>query len=194
MRKYKHPLGGNTLHMAADGTGAFSLEDGIPLGDGDEVDVGVSRITEELNNLRVAVQGIVRSWIDYSGIELGHDRWGKRHGKVAKLSSADMDHISDNTFTAIKTLALKALEACQQFKPDDAVDVEGMDMLVQFCNVLMRVNMQKDCAPGIVLGVRWFYCDGLVRNLRLRKKHRADGLQQWRQALFEATKLIEAIG
>ena len=194
MRKYKHPLGGNTLHMAADGTGAFSLEDGVPLGEGDEVDVGVSRITEELNNLRVAVQGIIRSWVDYSGIELGHDRWGKRHGKVAKLNSADMDHISDNTFTAIKTLALKAMETCQQFKPDDAVDIEGIDVLTQFCNVLMRVNMQKDCAPGIVLGVRWFYCDGLVRNLRLRKKHRADGLQQWRQALFEATRLIEAIG
>lgn len=194
MRKYKHPLGGNTLHMAADGTGAFSLEDGVPLGEGDEVDVGVSRITEELNNLRVAVQGIIRSWVDYSGIELGHDRWGKRHGKVAKLNSADMDHISDNTFTAIKTLALKAMETCQQYKPDDAVDIEGIDMLTQFCNVLMRVNMQKDCAPGIVLGVRWFYCDGLVRNLRLRKKHRAEGLQQWRQALFEATKLIEAIG
>jgi hypothetical protein len=140
------------------------------------------------------VQGIIRSWVDYSGIELGHDRWGKRHGKVAKLNSADMDHISDNTFTAIKTLALKAMETCQQYKPDDAVDIEGIDMLTQFCNVLMRVNMQKDCAPGIVLGVRWFYCDGLVRNLRLRKKHRAEGLQQWRQALFEATRLIEAIG
>lgn len=194
MRKYKHPVDGNTLHMAADGTGAFSLEDGVPLGEGDEVDVGVSRITEELNNLRVAVQGIIRSWIDYSGIELGHDRWGKRHGKVAKLNSADMDYISDNTFTAIKTLALKAMETCQQYKPDDAVDIEGIDMLTQLCNVLMRVNMQKDCAPGIVLGVKWFYCDGLVRNLRLRKKHRADGLQQWRQALFEATRLIEAIG
>lgn len=149
MRKYKHPLGGNTLHMAADGTGAFSLEDGVPLGEGDEVDVGVSRITEELNNLRVAVQGIIRSWVDYSGIELGHDRWGKRHGKVAKLNSADMDHISDNTFTAIKTLALKAMETCQQYKPDDAVDIEGIDMLTQLCNVLMRVNMQKDCALGL---------------------------------------------
>ena len=47
---------------------------------------------------------------------------------------------------------------------------------------------------GIVLAIRWFYCDGLVRNLRLRKQHRAEGLQQWRQALFEANKLIEAAG
>lgn len=194
MRNYLKAPPSNTLHKAADSQGVFSVEDGAPLGEDDEVDVGVSRITEELNNLRVAVQGIIRSWIDYSGIQLGHDRWGKRHGTVTKLSSVDMDHISDNTFSAIKTLALKALEACHTYKPDDIVDMEGLDMLTHFCNLLMRVNMQKDCSPGIVLAIRWFYCDGLVRNLRVRKKMRADGLQQWRQALFEANKMIEAIG
>lgn len=193
-RSYKTTAPKSTLHMAADSTGVFSVEDGAPLGEDDEVDVGVSRSTEELNNLRVAVQGLIRSWIDYSGIKLGHDRWGKRHGNVQKLNSADLDKISDNTFTAIRTLALKALAACATYKEDDLVTMEGVDMLKQLCSMLSKVNMQKDCAPGIVLAIRWFYCDGLVRNLRLRKQHRADGLQQWRQALFEANKLIESIG
>jgi hypothetical protein len=193
-RKYKSAMPQSTLHMAADSSGVFALEEGVKLGEDDEVDVGVSRCTEELNNLRVSVQGLIRSWIDYSGIKLGHDRWGKRNGPVQPLASADLDKISDNTFTAIRTLALKALAACATYKEEDLVTLEGVDMLKQFCNVLSKVNMQKDCAPGIVLAIRWFYCDGLVRNLRLRKQHRADGLQQWRQALFEASKLIEAIG
>jgi hypothetical protein len=192
-RNYRQKPSQSTLHMAADGNGVFSVEDGVALGENDEVDVGVSRATEELNNLRVAVQGIIRSWIDYSGIQLGHDRWGKRHTKATPLPAADLDRISDNTFTAIKTVALKALAACATYKEDDLVTVEGIDMLKQFCGVLARVSM-KDCAPGIVLAIRWFYCDGLVRNLRLRKQHRADGLQQWRQALFEAGKSLEAIG
>lgn len=193
-RSYKTSMPKSTLHMAADSTGVFSLEDGAPLGEDDEVDVGISRSTEELNNLRVAVQGLIRSWIDYSGIKLNNDRWGKRHGPVQPLPSADLDKISDNTFTAIRTMALKALAACATYKEDDLITIEGVDMLKQFCKQLSRVNMQKDCAPGIVLAIRWFYCDGLVRNLRLRKQHRAEGLQQWRQALFEANKLIEAAG
>lgn len=184
--------------LATDGERVFDLTEEAPLAGTPEVEanVVVSAATKAMNDYRVAVQGIIGSWIRLSGLQLpDDDGWGRAVQRVdgrgnfqsqPKQRVDDVEKLTRTTYRMLVGLGNRCLRILGRHPDSDPVVDLGCMMFGQLLDVYARVKSERDPAPGVIMAIHWFECDGIMRDRNFGTVERGEAAIRWRRWLDEA--------
>jgi hypothetical protein len=149
-----------------------------------QVEITLSNIERELNDLLMNTNGYLRALANMIGIKDGMDF---AHAEFPK--QCDVDKTADNAFKLIKFKAEGAVRKIAGVRERDPVLRDARRMTNQYAHMLRQVKPAIDCAPGIALASDWCMSYWLLVTDRGTDEAKQKGILEWQEAVRRFAKL-----